>query len=314
MKLMRFHDKEMKSNEQIKVVGYIRVSTFNQADNTSLSLQQEKIKEYCKLKNWELIKIYKEIGSGAKESREQYNEMIKAINDNGFNGVVVYHIDRLFRSLRLFSNLYYKMNKANKWISTIEGGLDSSTDIGAFTLKMMVLMAEMERERITKRLQSGRVENFKKTGKIGSNNKGCTGVLPFGYGYNERGGVEIDKERAEVVNTIFKMRKDRLSLSKITDELNKSGILTQRGGQFNRHSVNAILKNKFYTGLYKYSNWIQEEHHPAIISMSDWNKVNPFSKKKGRKTRANKKKYNFPVLSVLIPDNLMANGIRATLS
>jgi len=300
MKLKRFHDEKVKNNDKIKVVGYIRVSTFNQEDNTSLALQEKKIKEYCNLKNWQLVKIFKEIGSGAKESRQQYNEMIQLIDKNGFNGIVVYHIDRLFRSLRLFANLYYKLSKSNKWISTIDGGLDSSTDIGAFTLKMMVLMAEMERERITKRLQSGRVENFKNTGKIGSNKKGCTGVLPFGYYYNRDGELKIDRERAEVVKTIYKMRRDGSSLDKITNELNENGILTQRAKPFNRNSVYAILKNEFYTGRYKYSNWVQEYHHEPIIKMSDWAYVNlpekMFKAKKRLKNRKKAKLYEFPLI------------------
>ena len=60
MKLKRFHDEKVKNNDKIKVVGYIRVSTFNQEDNTSLALQEKKIKEYCNLKNWQLVKIFKD--------------------------------------------------------------------------------------------------------------------------------------------------------------------------------------------------------------------------------------------------------------
>ena len=311
MKLKRFHENKLKNNGKIKVVGYIRVSTFNQEDNTSLALQEKKIKEYCRLKNWELVKVFKEIGSGAKESRQQYNKMIQLIDENGFNGIVVYHIDRLFRSLRLFANLYYKLSRSNKWISTIDGGLDSSTDIGAFTLKMMVLMAEMERDRITKRLQSGRIENFKNTGKIGSNGKGCTGVLPFGYYYTGDGQVKIDKDRAQVIKTVFQMRIEKASLSRITQDLNDSGILTQRGNKFNRFSVNAILKNQFFTGRYKYSNWIQEDHHKAIIDMSDWCKVNKKTKFKSRRI---KKAYEFPVMNPVIPESLKSNEFRAVFS
>ena len=38
MKLMKFVDEKVKNREKVHVVGYIRVSTFNQADNTSLEL------------------------------------------------------------------------------------------------------------------------------------------------------------------------------------------------------------------------------------------------------------------------------------
>lgn len=42
----------------IRVVGYVRVSTDIQTDNTSIELQVEKITEYCKLYDFELVKVF----------------------------------------------------------------------------------------------------------------------------------------------------------------------------------------------------------------------------------------------------------------
>jgi hypothetical protein len=48
----------------MKLVGYIRVSTQEQADNTSLADQRKKIKSYCVAMGHELVEVFEEVGSG----------------------------------------------------------------------------------------------------------------------------------------------------------------------------------------------------------------------------------------------------------
>ena len=52
------------------VVGYTRISSQSQSNNTSLSHQKQKIEEYCKLNDLELTKVYSEIDSGGKDDSE----------------------------------------------------------------------------------------------------------------------------------------------------------------------------------------------------------------------------------------------------
>mgnify|MGYP006406990129 FL=1 len=113
------------------------------------------------------------------------------------------------------------------------------------------------------------------------------------------------------MKTIFKMRIDKASLGRITKDLNENGILTQRGNKFSRYSVNSILKNVFYAGDYKYSGWIQHDHHKEIISMNDWCKVNKRTKKTEKfKSRRNSKVYKFPVIAPMIPEGLKSEQYR----
>ena len=48
----------------MKLVGYIRVSSESQADNTSLAEQKKKIESYCYVFGHELIGLFTEVGSG----------------------------------------------------------------------------------------------------------------------------------------------------------------------------------------------------------------------------------------------------------
>lgn len=55
----------------MQVVGYVRVSTVSQAtEGESLDVQKQQIEAHCKIKNWELIKIYEDAGvSGSKAEK-----------------------------------------------------------------------------------------------------------------------------------------------------------------------------------------------------------------------------------------------------
>ena len=84
------------------VVGYVRISSVSQIDNTSIEVQIEKIEMYCSLHNLNLVKIYKDEGISAKNTdRVEYQAMIDFLSkkESGIDGIVVYKNDRLHRSL-----------------------------------------------------------------------------------------------------------------------------------------------------------------------------------------------------------------------
>ena len=51
----------VKMARKIKAVGYVRVSTEEQArEGLSLDAQEEKIKAYCTAKGWRLVRLYRD--------------------------------------------------------------------------------------------------------------------------------------------------------------------------------------------------------------------------------------------------------------
>ncbi|HFV2809467.1 TPA: recombinase family protein, partial [Streptococcus agalactiae] len=52
----------------MKVVGYVRVSSESQIENTSIVEQEERIQAYCKARGWELIKIFRDEGLSGKQT------------------------------------------------------------------------------------------------------------------------------------------------------------------------------------------------------------------------------------------------------
>ncbi len=132
----------------LNVVGYIRVSTNSQKDNTSPETQIEKITMYAKLHDYTLIKIYKDEGISGKDiaDRKDYTDMLLHIDnkENNIGAIVVYKIDRLHRSARNLLNMIFSLNKLNvSLISVSESFINTSTSQGKLFVTMMAGFSEL---------------------------------------------------------------------------------------------------------------------------------------------------------------------------
>ena len=71
---------------------YARVSTPKQKND--LDRQIDYINSFCAAKGWQIDKIYKDIGSGLNDNRQQLNQLL---NNNKITRVVISDKDRLTR-------------------------------------------------------------------------------------------------------------------------------------------------------------------------------------------------------------------------
>ena len=107
----------------MKVLGYIRVSSAIQIKGYSLKLQKDKIKEYCKLMDLELVEVYEDRGiSGmSMDKRNGYKDMVSYLENNEIDGVVVWSLSRLGRKMRdVIGFLDVLKSKGKKFISIKE--------------------------------------------------------------------------------------------------------------------------------------------------------------------------------------------------
>ena len=161
----------VKKDAKIKAVIYVRVSSVRQ----EYERQLKELKNYCAKNNISVKGIYKEKVSGAKtrEERPIFNECLNFIENNEINQLIIWEFSRLGRraidiqlTIRDLHNLccsvyIYTMNLSTlnaECLETIEGKLV----VGIFSQ-----LAEIERDNITSRLQSG-YKHFRETGgKVG---------------------------------------------------------------------------------------------------------------------------------------------------
>jgi len=94
-------------HEERKIIGYARVSSHTQKDD--LERQIELIKSYAKEKGWD-VEILKDIGSGLKEDRRNFQKLLKMVMNREVSKVAIAYPDRLtrfgFKTLKEFFKSY----------------------------------------------------------------------------------------------------------------------------------------------------------------------------------------------------------------
>lgn len=247
-----------------RVVSYLRISTANQIDNTSIDTQKEKIDLYCRLNNLKLIEEFKDEAMSGKyeHNRKDYKRMIDFVMDeeNKIDAIIVYKSDRIHRSLKNLMLMLDDLNSAKVSFISITEQFDTSTAQGMLFLQMLGSFAEFERKLIAERTKGGRISN-------GKNELHAGGRIPFGYKINEDKKLIIDEEAAKTVKKIFKLRCKNKSLKEIGDEV---GMTKQR--------VHNIIRNKIYMGVYEYDGKVEHNNInfkvQSIVTPYTFNKAN----------------------------------------
>ena len=131
----------------MKVAIYCRVSTEEQSNDT----QRASCMNYCKQNGHDVVMVYEDKISGTTDSRPQFNMLLNDMRIRKFEGIVVYRLDRIGRSLKHLFQLFEEFeNRGIKFISVTQS-INTDTIDGKLFLRMMMVFAEYERELITSR-------------------------------------------------------------------------------------------------------------------------------------------------------------------
>ncbi len=218
----------------MKLLGYVRVSTQDQAKNgVSLDDQIEKIKIYSKLVDGELIDIVKDEGkSGKNLKRAGVQEVIKRVISGEADALVVFAIDRLSRSALDFLDTVKRLQISGRDFISVREQMDSSTPHGRFTMTLLASVAELEREMI-----SGRCKDA--SDRCMSTMR-AYGKTPYGYRRDGKNLIE-DSVEMEILNGIIALRDNGYSFDSISDNLNKRHKLSKNGGKWHASSVRSVI-------------------------------------------------------------------------
>ena len=132
------------------IYGYCRVSTKGQAkDGNSLDAQEQEI-----LSRYSDAHVYKEAYTGTTTDRPVFNEVIQQMQKNDM--LVVSKLDRLARNteegIKIVKNLFLKKCS----VHVLNVGLLEDTAMGQFFITTLLAVAELERNQIIERCQTGK--------------------------------------------------------------------------------------------------------------------------------------------------------------
>lgn len=260
--------------------GYIRVSTETQAEKGGgLDVQRSAIIKFAKDRGIELARIFEDAGiSGTQENRPALDELILETLQEG-DSIIVHNTSRLWRSIFVQATVMKAVTNAKANIISID---EPSFDLYKYQKDpenfmitgMMGMLDQWERMTIARKLARGRTNKAVKGDKP-------SGLCPYGYRYTaDKKHVEPNPEEVPVIRYIFSEAQKGQSMAKIAEQLKAQGLKARRGGDWNRGTVNNLLKNKFYTGIVQHQGKEIPGNHEPIISKVQFGKVQSQLKKK----------------------------------
>jgi DNA invertase Pin-like site-specific DNA recombinase len=226
----------------MKAIGYVRVSTDEQASNgISLDAQEDKIRAYCRAKDWTLVDVIRDEGLSAKNIKrpglESILERIPRRNGNrGFEAVIVVKLDRLTRSVGdlAFLNKLFEAKKVS--FVSIQESVDTSTAGGKLFHNIIACLSEWERGVISERTRDA-LRYKRRNGQL-------AGEIPYGFRVNGDGKtLEPIPEEQEILKDIKRHREFSLSYNKIAGLLNEKGIATKKGSRWYSQTVWSVLQH-----------------------------------------------------------------------
>ena len=250
----------------MNVAGYARVSSEGQLDGYSIPQQKDIIENYCKIKGWNLVKIYVDGGfTGANTERPALQDMIEHIDL--YDLVLVYKLDRLSRSQRDTLALVDMFAEHDCKFASIQENFDTSTPLGMAMLGILSVFAQLERENIKERMALGRRGRTQKgLWRAGSN-------VPTGYDYID-GHLVIREDEAVQIRKIFELYLQGWTINKIRHYMHAN--YTNRYSSWAQASaISTTLRNPLYIGMLpsRADGVPHKGEHEAIIDKATFEQV-----------------------------------------
>lgn len=236
---------------------YARFSSHNQTEQ-SIEGQLKVCYDYAQQNGLTVIGEYIDRAqTGTNDKRIDFQRMIADSKKHTFEAVLVYQLDRFARN-RYDSAFNKNILKKNgvKVISARENITDDAS--GVFLEGVLESMAEYYSVELSQKIRRGHSMNAQKCLFNGSN-------PGLGFKVAEDKTFYVDENEAAVVREIFRRYAAGETVAEITADLNRRGIKTAVGNDFNKNSLHRMLKNKRYIGVYMYDGTETPGGMPRIL-------------------------------------------------
>jgi DNA invertase Pin-like site-specific DNA recombinase len=207
----------------VKVVGYVRVSTSEQADSgLGLEAQRAAITDEAERRGWQLLAIHEEAGASAKTTarRPALARVLDAVEKGEADALVVAKLDRLSRSMADFTRLMERSWKKGWALVALDLGVDTTTPAGEMIANSVANFSQFERR------------------LIGQRTKDALAV-------KKAQGVPLGRPRTmpdKIVRKIERLRAKGMSIRGIAERLNAERVPTAHGGaRWHASTVQKVL-------------------------------------------------------------------------
>ena len=287
--------------KKLRVAAYARVSTSSEEQLLSLETQKAHYENYINANDeWEFAGLYYDEGiSGTKmEKRAGLLRLLDDCEEGRIDYIITKSISRFSRNTADCLQMIRRLLELNVPVFFEKENIHTGSMESELMLTILSSMAESESASISKNEKWSIQKRFQDGSYIIS-------YPPYGYA-NVEGEMVIIPEQAVIVKRIFQEALAGKGSYTIARGLNADGVEARKGGKWTAGTINGILSNEKYTGdavfqkTYTDANYnrhknrgeqnqyLVEEHHEAIVSHEDFDRVQNILVHNGKEKRIEK--------------------------
>lgn len=234
---------EMSANDMADL--YLRVS-IDREEREGIDRQEVDCRSWAERSGLSVRRVHVDRGkSGYKDvSRVGFDDAITAVTSGIVGTLVVWKLDRLSRrGVGEVADVLQAFDEVGGRLVSVMDRLDTSTDFGREAVGLLAEFARAESRSTGLRVGNAK-QHLRKTGRwIG-------GRPPYGLKLDPTSRRLIrDPETAGHARLIAEMAISGSTLLEIARRLNRSGIPSARGGEWNSSSVLQLLRSPSFAGL-----------------------------------------------------------------
>ena len=273
-----------KENAKIKYYIYARKSSESEDRQVlSIDAQVNEMKHIAKQSGKVILDTKTEAKSAKMEGRPIFNQILRDIEDNKIQGIIVWHPDRLSRNAMDAARLIdlFDKNKLQEIVTPSQIFKNTPTD--KFVFSLLCSQAKMDNDNKGINVKRG----MRAKAKLGV----YPGSLPTGYRsvVKQKGNraIESDPERLPLVKKMMDLMLsgsyNALQVREIAN--NEMGFRMPNGKKLGRTTIYNIFTNSFYCGVYEFprgsGDWTDGTHE-AIITKEEYDTIQYMLGRKGR--------------------------------
>ena len=218
-----------------KFVAYERVSTARQGrSGLGLEAQRKAIDDFTARRGATLVGRFTEVESGRKTDRPQLAEALTLSRLTG-STLVIAKLDRLSR------NAAFLLTLRDSGVKFLAVDMPEANDL---TVGIMALVAQQEREAISRRTREALAAAKARSVKLGNPN-GAAALRRAGKGGAALRAAVVanaDEFAESLAPVVANIQRDGITtLRAMADELNRRGLVTRRRGRWHVSNVGSLL-------------------------------------------------------------------------
>lgn len=252
----------------MRLDGYIRVSKVRGREGPSFIspiVQREEIEAYAHYKGAEIVEFHTDLDeSGAKVDRPGLARALDRVEQGLIDGIIVAKLDRFARSLGGALETIKRLDEAGAVLVSVAEGLDPTTPAGKMMMRMMLVIAEFELDRVRETWDESRRRAVARGLHL-------AGASPTGYRRGRAGRLELDPCAAPHLAQCFRMRAECRSWTEILGYVAEAGLSNPFGkAKWTIPSLLAVMANRVYLGEARSGAYVNRTAHEPLIDRGTW--------------------------------------------